>query len=132
MTGVQTCALPIWVPIVADGRLVGVVSRADVLRALSGAFAAQAPSAATLDDVGAAKAVQAALGRESWAPNSSIAVEVKEGMVHLWGTILDERQREAIRVVVEGAAPGRRIVDHMVWVEPFSGAVMGAPDEPAA
>ncbi len=119
------------VPVVAEGKLVGVVSRADVLRALSGAFAAQPPSAAALDDASVETAIDAALKRESWAPRSSVAVEVKDGAVSLWGTILDERQREAIRVVVETAAPGRRIVDHMVWVEPFSGAVLGAPDEQA-
>jgi CBS domain-containing protein len=120
------------VPIVAEGRLVGVVSRADVLRALSGAFAAQPASAEATADADLARSIEAALARESWAPRSSISIEAKEGAVVLWGTILDERQREAIRVVVEGAAPGRRIIDHMVWVEPFSGAVLSAPDEPAA
>lgn len=117
------------VPVVADGKLVGVVSRADVLRALSGAFAAQPPSPDAIDDAAAQAAIEAALTKESWAPRSSVAVEVKDGVVNLWGTILDERQREAIRVVVEGVAPGRRISDHMVWVEPFSGAILGAPDE---
>lgn len=116
------------VPVVADGRLVGVVSRADVLRALSGAFAAQ-PAPEVLDDLAVQGRINEALARESWAPRSSISVEVKGGSVSLWGTILDERQREAIRVVVEAAAPGQAIVDHMVWVEPFSGTILGAPGQ---
>ncbi len=119
------------VPIVADGRLVGVVSRADVLRALSGAFAAQPPSEAARADEDLVRRIETELAKESWAPRSSISIETKDESVVLWGTILDERQREAIRVVVEQVAPGRRIVDHMVWVEPFSGAVLSAPDDTA-
>lgn len=115
-------------PVVAGGKLVGIVSRADMLRALSGAFAAQ-PAPEVLDDLALQGRIDAALACESWAPRSSISVEVKDGSVSLWGTILDERQREAIRVAVETAAPGRAIIDHMVWVEPFSGAILGAPGQ---
>lgn len=112
-------------PVVDDGRLVGVVSRADVLRALSGAFAA-APAPAEGD---LAARVKAALAAESWAPISSLDVRAVDGTIELWGSILDERQREAIRVAVENVPGVSAIIDHLVWVEPFSGTVMGAPGD---
>ena len=118
-------------PVVDGDRLVGIVSRADVLRALSGAFAA----AAAVGDVGdedlTAK-VKGALAAESWAPSTSVDVRVAAGTVELWGSILDERQRDAIRVAVENVPGVKKIVDHLVWVEPFSGTIMNAPDDHGA
>lgn len=116
-------------PVVADGKLLGVVSRADLLRALSGAFATAPKDSAPVDAAALKTRIENFLADQSWVPAASISVEVKEGAVHLWGSILDERQRDAIRVAVEGMAGDDRIVDHLVWVEPFSGTVMSAPDE---
>ena len=115
-------------PVVEEGRLIGIVSRADVLRALSGIFAADTPEAEVGDEELVAR-VKAALAAESWAPITSLDVRAKTGVVELWGSILDERQREAIRVAVENVAGVRGIVDHLVWVEPFSGTIVGAPGD---
>ena len=115
-------------PIVEGERLVGIVSRADVLRALSGAFAAEAV-AGPVGDVDLAARVKAVLAGESWAPASSLDIRVVDGVVELWGSILDERQRDAIRVAVENVPGVTRIVDHLVWVEPFSGTIVGAPGD---
>lgn len=115
-------------PVVEDGRLIGIVSRADVLRALSGAFAADAPAGEVGDEVLVAR-VKAALAAERWAPTTSLDVRATAGVVELWGSILDERQREAIRVAVENVAGVKGIVDHLVWVEPFSGTIVGAPGD---
>jgi osmotically-inducible protein OsmY len=54
--------------------------------------------------------------------------EVRNGKVVLSGTLTDPRQREAIHVVIEREAPGLTIVDHMVWIEPYSGSVMEVPE----
>jgi CBS domain-containing protein len=115
-------------PVVDEGRLVGIVSRADVLRALSGAFAAAAPAGEVSDDDLVVR-VKAALAGERWAPTTSLDVRAKAGIVELWGSILDERQREAIRVAVENVAGVKGVVDHLVWVEPFSGTIVGAPGD---
>mgnify|MGYP001766733624 CR=1 FL=1 len=116
-------------PVVEGGSLVGVVSRADVLRALSGAFTAETAVQGEIGDGDLVVRVRAALAGQSWAPASSLDIRAVGGTVELWGSILDERQREAIRVAVENVAGVKAIADHMVWVEPFSGTVVGAPDD---
>lgn len=114
--------------VVADGRPVGVVSRADVVRAFLEAASERARAGAPASDTEAEERIRAALKAESWAPHRTMEAEVREGKVVLSGTLTDPRQREAIRVVVEREAPGLPIVDHMVWVEPYSGNVMEAPE----
>lgn len=116
------------VPVVDGGRLIGVVSRADVLRALSGAFASRPVPIGPLGDEQIRKRIEDLLAGESWVPSASITVEVEHAVVRLSGTILDERQRAAIRVVVEQVPGVASIEDRLVWVEPFSGAVMGGPN----
>lgn len=116
-------------PVVDGEKLIGIVSRADVLRALSGAFAkAPADGADCADDV-LAQRVKAVLKAQTWVPTSSIEIRAVDGVVQVWGSILDERQREAIRVAVENIPGVKGIADHLVWVEPFSGTVMGSPDD---
>jgi CBS domain-containing protein len=116
-------------PVVEGGTLVGVVSRADVLRALSGAFAATPVVVASIGDADLVEAVKTVLAGQSWAPATSLDIRAADGTIELWGSILDERQREAIRVAVENVPGVKAIVDHMVWVEPFSGTVVGAPGD---
>ena len=116
-------------PVVEGGALVGVVSRADVLRALSGAFASAPVSAGEVSDTELVARIRSALAGQSWAPATSLDIRAAAGTVELWGSILDERQREAIRVAVENVPGVKAIVDHLVWVEPFSGTVVSAPGD---
>jgi osmotically-inducible protein OsmY len=63
---------------------------------------------------------------QSWAPVGLINVVVRNGVVHLSGALLDERQRRAIRVAAERIPGVNAIEDHLVWVDPVSGMVMPA------
>ncbi|MDK9696884.1 MAG: CBS domain-containing protein [Siculibacillus sp.] len=116
-------------PVVEGESLVGVVSRADVLRALSGVFAEAPAAPVEIGDAELVAEVKAALAGHGWAPSTSLDIRAVAGEVELWGSILDERQREAIRVAVENVPGVKAIVDHMVWVEPFSGTVVSAPGD---
>jgi osmotically-inducible protein OsmY len=69
------------------------------------------------------------LKSQPWAPNGLIDVVVRNGVVDLWGTILDERQRRGVRVAAENTRGTKAVEDHLVWVEPTSGMVIGATDE---
>jgi hypothetical protein len=51
-------------------------------------------------------------------------VVVRDGVVELWGAILDERQREAMRVAAENIPGVKEVKDHLVWVDPVSGMVI--------
>jgi CBS domain-containing protein len=88
-------------PVMRDGRLVGIVSRANLLRALASFYRDAKPS--SLDDVVIRRKLLEELNKQTWAPVSLINVIVRHGNVHLWGTLTDERQRQGIRVVAGGA-----------------------------
>ena len=56
-------------------------------------------------------------------------VVVRDGVVELWGVIVDERQREALKVAAENIPGVKAVNDHLVWVEPTSGMVIEPRDE---
>lgn len=113
------------VPVVRDGRLIGIVTRADLLAGLLAAEkAAVAPAG---DDQAIRTAILAELQKRAWVPPSSIRIEVRDGEVTLAGTILDEREREALRVAAENVPGVKAVYDELVWVDPNSGAYLGPP-----
>jgi hypothetical protein len=69
------------------------------------------------------------MDKEPWALRGVVDAIVSNGTVELRGVIGDERQRAALRVVAENVPGVRKIVDHLVWVEPVSGMVIDAPAE---
>jgi CBS domain-containing protein len=112
-------------PVVRDRKVVGLVSRADLLRALAKASAKlPSPSAG---DAAIRKAIFAELDKQSWVPHASINVAVANGVVELHGTILDERERRALRVAAENVPGVKEVRDDLVWIEPISGMYLEAP-----
>ena len=71
----------------------------------------------------------AELAKQSWAPVTTIDVTVRDGVAHLWGTLMEERQRQGIRVVAENTPGVKRVEDHLVWIEPVSGIVVPSADD---
>lgn len=113
-------------PVVSEGRLVGIVSRANLLRAM--ASVARAIPASSADDATIRQTLMEELNRQSWAPVATIDPIVRDGVVDLWGTILDERQRQALRIVAERVPGVREVRDHLVWIEPMSGMALIEPE----
>jgi CBS domain-containing protein len=116
------------VPVLKDGQLVGMVSRANLLRAL--ALAAPALPAGTRSDEEIRERLASELASTEWAPRGMIDLVVQNGAVHLYGTIIDEREREALCVAARNTPGVTEVHDHLVWCEPFTGAVLGLPAEP--
>jgi len=118
-------------PVLRDGTLVGIVSRANLLRALASIAGETRPT--TTDDAKIRDHLLAELRRQPWVPAGLIDIVVRNGVIHLWGTIFDERQRKGIRVAAENTPGAKAVEDHLVWVEPVSGATIGpAGESPAA
>jgi CBS domain-containing protein len=105
------------VPIVADGKLVGIVSRADFLTALTGVQ--RAATAANGDDAALRAAIIARLGRMPWIQPSIVNVAVRDGIVELTGLADSEAQRRAVRIVVETTPSVRAVQDNM-RVQPYA------------
>jgi len=103
------------VPVVASGRLVGMVSRADMVRALA-EVSITAP-AARPEGGALQKAIWDQIKTQPWLKTSYVNLAVKDGVVDLWGAVDSEDQRRALRVLVEGV-PGVTKVEDNVTLMP--------------
>jgi len=112
-------------PVVEDGKVVGIVARCDLMRALLGAL--PTPKSPEPDDERIRQEIAAELKGKIWAGKGSIEAKVDKGAVELTGTILDERERQAARVAAENIAGVKSVTDHLVWIEPMSGLVVDPP-----
>jgi len=115
------------VPVMRGTALVGIVSRANLLHALA-TLSREVVSGPRTDEA-IRDGVLAELDRQPWAPRQMIDVVVRNGVVELWGTVIDPGQRDAARVAAE-TVPGIKAVKcHIVWVEPMSGMAFSDPEE---
>ena len=100
------------VPVVRDGKLVGILSRANLVRALAMTID-EAPSGVEADDRRIRDKLLAELKAQRWAEVSPANVTVKEGVVHLWSSYLSEQEKRALVVAAENIPGVRRVEDHM-------------------
>jgi CBS domain-containing protein len=113
-------------PVVKDGKPVGVVSRANLLTAL--ASAGREVTGPAPDDVAIREQILAECAKQPWAPE--INVIAKNGVVELKGAITDERERQALIVAAENVSGVKAVHDHLVWVDAMSGmAFLSQEDE---
>ena len=99
------------VPVLHDGKIVGIVSRADLLQVL-------ASGGATTADENSDRLIRerllAELRTQEWANPAEANVVVSDGVVHFWGTVGSEEERTALRVVAENIPGVRGIEDHTI------------------
>ncbi len=105
-------------PVVREGKLVGLVSRADLLRAL----ALQPPPEAKADDREIRERLLAELDKAGLAYHPYVNIVVSDGVVHLWGFVGSAKEAEAMVVAAQNV-PGVRSVDSHLSVRPALGAV---------
>jgi CBS-domain-containing membrane protein len=111
--------------VVDQDKVVGIVTRANLLHAIASVAHEIAPLSA--QDAAIRERLLAELKAQPWAPMAAIDVTVKDGVVALSGVITDERQRQALRVAAENIPGVKNIEDSVVWVEPISGIFLEAP-----
>jgi CBS domain-containing protein len=113
-------------PVLRDGHLVGIVSRADLVRRLGEFLAAEASD--DDDDQKIHAAIHDAMEREPWA-RSKIACAVQDGVVQLDGCLFDLNEREALGVLAENTAGVKRVENRIVCIDPTSGIVTCNPND---
>ena len=102
------------VPIIADGRLVGIVSRANLLQALAASGELFAPSQDKGDEA-LRQEVETRVKAQPWG-NQMINVVVHSGVVDLWGIVDNTEEKKAVRVLAEGV-PGVRAVNDNLRID---------------
>lgn len=113
-------------PVTRDGRVVGIVSRANLLRALARLAARPTPGSA--DDAAIRERIYAEIEKQPWAPPTSLNVIVAGGIVDLWGVVLDDRQRQAMVVAAEAVPGVKQVRSHLAYLEPYTGTVLESQD----
>ena len=102
------------VPIVRDGQLVGIVSRANLIQAVASKHAGlEIPGI----DTAIRDKLLAHLKAQPWAHAALLNVTVNDGVVDLWGMTSSETERTAIRVAAE-SMPGVRAVNDRLVIRP--------------
>ena len=110
------------IPIVREGALVGVVSRADLLQALL----SREPDSPVPqpNDKALRQAVVETLEKRPWTSRWPTNIFANDGVVHLWGFVEGEEVRKAYRVAAENVPGVRKVKSHLRSMPPLVG--MGA------
>lgn len=100
------------VPILKDGKLVGIVSRSNLIQAL-----ASSPLPAP-DDHLADRAIRAAIlakmENQPWTNFGERNIVVSNGAVHVWGLVGSPEERKALLALAESAPGVRAVLDEMI------------------
>ena len=100
------------VPILRDGKLVGMVSRSNLIQALASSHGGPHDAAESDRDIRSILLTQ--LGEQDWTDFGSRNVIVTDGVVHLWGLVGSEEQRKALTALAEGVPGVVGVSDEMI------------------
>src|SRR6478672_9841195 len=99
-------------PLSRGGKLVGIVSRANILQALASATK-KLTSLASLDDTELRKKVLSRLASEPWRP-TMLTVTVQDGTVDLWGLVHSVEEKKAAQLAAETTPGVRAVVNNII------------------
>jgi CBS-domain-containing membrane protein len=97
------------VPVLRDGRLVGIVSRADLLQSL----ARTRPEPRPADDGTLREMIRSLLRAAPWAKGEMVNVVVDDGVVELLGFADSDEQKQATRALAENIAGAHAVRDRL-------------------
>jgi CBS domain-containing protein len=113
-------------PVMRGDRLVGIVTRTNLLQAVAG-LARDVPDP-TADDDHIRNHIITSVEKADWAP-FGLGVIVVNGVVHLSGVITNEHSREAAVVAAENVSGVTKVHDHLCWVDSMSGTYLNSPED---
>ena len=108
------------VPVMDGGTLVGMISRADLVRKLAEVKIA-APATRPENGI-LQKAIWDKIKAEPWLKAAYLNLAVKDGVVDLYGAVESVEQRHALRVLVEGVSGVQKVEDNVVLLPRIAAA----------
>ncbi len=102
------------VPIVRDGKVVGVVSRSNLIQALASAVGRTNGTATEDSDRTIRNEVLSRLNGQAWTDFGERNIIVSHGVVHVWGLVGSEAERKALKALAEGVPGVSGVADEMI------------------
>ena len=99
------------VPVLDNGQLVGIVSRANLVQAVA---TARRLLEIPLSDATIRDKILFCLKGQTWAHTSLLNVTVNDGIVDLWGIAESAAERRAIKVAAESTPGVQAVNDNLV------------------
>ena len=99
-------------PIVSNGKVIGIVSRSNLIQALASFKPASEPKSER--DRSIRLELLDRLGKQPWADFGSRNVIVQDGIVHLWGLVGSESERKALTALAEGVPGVTQVSDDSI------------------
>lgn len=103
-------------PVVADGKLVGIVSRGDLVRLL----AAPRPAAPARTDQALADELRRRLNEQPWMTDRGLVVSAHDGVVELWGIANSDAARAAIEATARSIEGCRAVKSNLAVSATFA------------
>jgi predicted transcriptional regulator len=113
-------------PVMRGDALVGIVSRANLIQALSGLLR---HANVSQTDAEIRDNIVTALAKLPWPAGEFVNVTVNDGVVDLWGSFTAFHQDEAAVVAAENVPGVKEVRNHLAWIDPMSGLTIYSPEE---
>ena len=100
------------VPILRNGKLVGMVSRSNLIQALASSHGQAHHGAESDRDI--RSVLLSRIGEQDWTDFGSRNIIVTDGVVHLWGLVGSDEERKALTALAEGVPGVVGVSDEMI------------------
>jgi CBS domain-containing protein len=109
------------VPVVNEGRLVGIITRGDMVRALT--LSQSAKSDKKVDNAALHRALQDRIQKQPWINKTYINLTVSDGVVEMWGFVDSVEQHRALRLLVDETDGVTKVEDKIKVGVPYRGGI---------
>jgi CBS domain-containing protein len=113
-------------PVMRGDAVVGIVSRANLIQALTGLLR---DANVSQTDAEIRNNIVTALAKLPWPAGEFVNVTVNDGVVDLWGSFTAFHQDEAAVVAAENVPGVKEVRNHLAWIDPMSGLTIYSPEE---